>query len=505
MKTTVICYRRFEKDTNGVLKIRINEGKRKRYISLNETIPIKDFNSNDERVRKTNKSYKYYNNLIETELSKVLIKDKKDVFEKKEKILFSSIIEIYIKHLTTVGSVKTYKMISNHFISFLKHSKIGDDIVMSLIDNNIIEEFSIYLINIQKVSSYTRNKYVVNLQTIINYAIKKRLVSYTFHPFLDLGLKKEEPNKKNIYLNENEIYKLKKIKYGSYVDEFWLNYDGDDDKHKELNSKDFFKINDKLYNTQLMGLLQLSAQGIRVSDLFLLRPILFENNYFRFKQKKTSIFVNVYLNEYLIEVLNKIIEYKLLTNYYEELEIEEYNLILDKIISIKENTKKLISYKFNGKEENSKIIEVLKKNNFLDLTEIIEVLKLKYPIDFFVLSGLDSSDFTNYFKTNKTNEKENNLISSKTTIYNDNLKTIQKDTKITKVLTSHIFRHSFANTALTHNSDLYAISKALGHSSIAKTETYLRDFDTEKVEALINKTISKIIDLGNYLNFELKD
>jgi integrase len=493
-------------DTNGVLKILINEGQKHKYISLRETIPFLDFNPNTQRVRKTNPHHAYYNGKIETELSKILIADKKETFDKKQKVMFSVIADIYIKHLTTIGSIKTYTMIKNHFIRFLAYNgKTEEDIDMALIDNNTIEDFSIYLVNVIKVSGYTRNKYMVNLKTIINYGIKKRLISYTFHPFLDLDLKKEEPNKKNIYLNENEIYRLKKLKYGSYVDEFWLNYNGNSDKPKKLNPKDYTEISDVLYNTQLMGLLQISAQGIRVSDLFLLRPSLFENNYFRFKQKKTGIFVNVYLNEYLIEVLTKIIEYKLLTNYYDELESDDYDLIFEKIIAIKENIKEIRHSKFNGKDTNAKLIEVLQKNNLSDFVEIIETLKIQYANDFFCLSGLNHTDFSNYFDTGKTDKKENGLLSSKTASYNEDLKRIQKHAKISKVLTTHIFRHTFANTALTHNTDLYAISKALGHSSITKTETYLRDFDTDKVEALINNTISKIVDLGNYLNFELKE
>ncbi len=48
----------------------------------------------------------------------------------------------------------------------------------------------------------------------------------------------------------------------------------------------------------------------------------------------------------------------------------------------------------------------------------------------------------------------------------------------------HVARHSFADFARRKSSDLYAVSKALGHSSLSITENYLSDFDRDATDRL---------------------
>ncbi len=51
-------------------------------------------------------------------------------------------------------------------------------------------------------------------------------------------------------------------------------------------------------------------------------------------------------------------------------------------------------------------------------------------------------------------------------------------------LTAHVARHSFADHARTASGNLYAISKALGHSDLATTEIYLKGFDRDATDQL---------------------
>ncbi len=73
-------------------------------------------------------------------------------------------------------------------------------------------------------------------------------------------------------------------------------------------------------------------------------------------------------------------------------------------------------------------------------------------------------------------------IEAKTSYVNKYLKKIAKKAKITTTISSHIARHTFADHLRKSGSDLYAISKSLGHSSLKMTENYMESFDTESID-----------------------
>ena len=54
---------------------------------------------------------------------------------------------------------------------------------------------------------------------------------------------------------------------------------------------------------------------------------------------------------------------------------------------------------------------------------------------------------------------------------------------ITKTITFHCLRHTFATAQLTLGTDLYTVSKMLGHKSVSKTQIYARIIDEKKREA----------------------
>jgi site-specific recombinase XerD len=78
-------------------------------------------------------------------------------------------------------------------------------------------------------------------------------------------------------------------------------------------------------------------------------------------------------------------------------------------------------------------------------------------------------------------------ISSNNVIVNRHLKTIAKKAGIQSHISFHVSRHSFANYALKKGMDLYAISKALGHSDLKITEEYIKSFDEELLDNSMNK------------------
>ena len=58
--------------------------------------------------------------------------------------------------------------------------------------------------------------------------------------------------------------------------------------------------------------------------------------------------------------------------------------------------------------------------------------------------------------------------------YNDYLKLLGAGAGITKSLTSHVARHTFATCLINKNVPLESVSKALGHASIRQTQHYAR-------------------------------
>ncbi len=90
-----------------------------------------------------------------------------------------------------------------------------------------------------------------------------------------------------------------------------------------------------------------------------------------------------------------------------------------------------------------------------------------------------------------TPRKLYNAIASQNALVNKNLKKVASRAGITCNLSFHIARHSFAGIARQKGWDVYLISKALGHSSIKVTESYLKGFDAEALDAEMENLFGK--------------
>ncbi len=54
---------------------------------------------------------------------------------------------------------------------------------------------------------------------------------------------------------------------------------------------------------------------------------------------------------------------------------------------------------------------------------------------------------------------------------------------IKKKISFHNFRHSYATLQLANGTDIYTVSKLLGHKNVATTQIYTKVLDKNKIEA----------------------
>lgn len=135
------------------------------------------------------------------------------------------------------------------------------------------------------------------------------------------------------------------------------------------------------------------------------------------------------------------------------------------------NVETILNYQMGKTKRYRRLKVVTKAQNILDIyrTEEVDLEDYIFP---FLSNDVDYSN-------SKFLAKQ---LSAKTTIFNTNLKKLSNRTGITKNISTHIARHSFADIARKKGMSIYDISKALGHSSLGITERYLSDFDDNSLD-----------------------
>ena len=130
-----------------------------------------------------------------------------------------------------------------------------------------------------------------------------------------------------------------------------------------------------------------------------------------------------------------------------------------------------------GKTGNIKNIKLTPPaERILDLYELPE----QNP-DYFIFKYLDNNvDYSDKIYLKRQ-------ISSKNALANKVLKKIARRAGIEANVTFHVARHSFADYARQSEMSLYDISKALGHSDISITESYLASFDEQSLDKSMDK------------------
>jgi integrase/recombinase XerD len=84
-----------------------------------------------------------------------------------------------------------------------------------------------------------------------------------------------------------------------------------------------------------------------------------------------------------------------------------------------------------------------------------------------------------------------NQLGAKTALINKYLKQIAIKAEISKNVTTHTARHSFADIARQKTDNIYNLSKTLGHSSLKVTEAYLASFDEKAVDDTLDSVFNQ--------------
>ncbi len=461
--------KKYSADKEGIINIRITENRKSKYFSTKEILKERDWNSNKNEVRNSCKDYERLTKIIEDKIDelKQLYNQTNDIKEVKDK---TSVLQFYDDEVNLLfqqkkfGTSKKMNTTKTHFKSFLQ-TKGKSDILFQDVSISFIEQYEIYLLS-TGIGINTAKKYVSILGKIYKLAIKKQLFIPKSDPFILFQNTRVSVVKKRLTKNNVETIIQKEI----------------DKKNILFKTKNYF-------------LFQIFCQGIRVSDLLTLRwsnVIEGRIEFYQYKtKKKHSVFINDNLAFLLTDFMSGNCQEILDTIYHFNIDKDYEMNFLELKSQYKKIAKENISGFISGDKKAIETIESWK----LKLDEIrfkvfgnilIKITEYsKNHKDEFIIDLLKNEDFKGIiFDGNPTlNQYQYNQISSKTTIYNKQLKQLQKLCELDIVLSSHITRHTYTNLLIENTeNDIYSISRSLGHQRLSTTEHYLSDFNTIRTD-----------------------
>lgn len=512
-KSINIIFQKSSDGENGTIYVRTIENRVSEKRSLKIYIKQKEFEKyfipDSKRFKKTKQfpMSDHYNSIIEQKLKELSSHGNEISYLPNEKKSFIDFWELCIKDFTNHGTRIKHETILNKLNKYLTHiskSENKPDLLFKDITPTFLKEFRHYLTTNSDPKILSENTvihYLKVFKSIINQSITDDYYNYVRNPFNSLRFSMKTKTKS--VLSEEDIEKL-------------------------LNTK----IEDSnLRGTRDMFLFQMFSNGMRVSDVFLLRWDNIINNRILYTMFKTGYELNIPINLNIGLILSGLLSSD---NYYIELFKTEkisftdedgnyydinlvkldklinhlispfkyYNPLVDKLINenhkvLNENMGKIEEYKGYRIEKSNKQIR-----NYIDLKEnlLLQVEKKFLNGVFSKISSKKVEDSKDFVFPVLSNEQFKNIgsdfsklsleqyksIKHHTIVYNRKLKKVQELCGIETNMTSHVSRHSFTNLLLKlDNINLYDVQQLLGHSDIKITQTYLRNgFNIEKTDYL---------------------
>ncbi|AYA37578.1 hypothetical protein D3Y59_11275 [Hymenobacter oligotrophus] len=470
--TDVVLWKRKRTDAEGMISLREDRNGKRTYKSLGVRIPAKYWDEASQRVKRTDAlDYKTINSTITTKLAEVAeVNNLADVSPAAGS--FTSYAESFINSITSHGSRTKYQTVYNKLKAFLKQRN-QLTLRFEELTPELVRELHTYLL--KTIERNTANHYMKMYSQIINRAIKERKHTYAIHPYISVDYTRT--NKKREILSESEIKAFR-----------------------------LAVVPDRLRLAQNAFLFQLLAQGMRVSDMMRLRWSNIQPDghiaYTMFKTgKEMSVFINDKMYSILIEIaeqLPALKQHKDLNKIRETLRISQEKAI-DSVMMDKTIQTLPIGYLHDETFiDNELVVDYQNNLRWLrdSLTRALSSLAThpKYANEH-IFSFLSTTDFPKPITSISIADKQYKTMHNAKVVYNRHLKEIQKLAKISTNITSHLARHAYTNLLLTDREgyDVYDISKALGHSSLKITESYIGTFSKSHT-GKINEAIAKRLD-----------
>ncbi|TXK26550.1 site-specific integrase [Pontibacter qinzhouensis] len=401
-----VLYERNKKDKAGIVKIRITEDGKSSYISTGVKLQTKQWNARTCQVKESDElDYEQLNRIIEDKLKEVIASFTENIIAKKE-TSFTGFFQKVIDRQTNHGTKIKYSVILAKVEAYLAYSKKKDLTFREITEDTVYDMRNFFL---KKMENNTATHYLKVINGVIKKAIKANVHNYVRHPFEGVELKKSNKSVPKS-LTAEQLQKIIDVKL--------------DDARLEKYRRAF--------------LFQVFCQGMRVSDLKVLRWNNFSDNRIEYTMLKTKKQMSVQLNDNLVQILTPLVE-----SYQKKDE------------SIRETIDRLSTSK-------------------------------KYKTNF-VFGFLDNEEFSCINEKNDFSKLGKELyirLNKKSIVYNRNLKVIQSLAGVKTNISSHTARHSYASLLLDSDVNLYTISQGLGHSSVMITQHYLSNFRSHKLDAV---------------------
>jgi len=516
----IVFVKQSSEDEYGYVFVRTIENriikKKSLKIRVTEKHWNKYFNHSNQRFKTKSENSELYNFKIEEKLRELQLVGSDITFLSDDKKSFIKYWENCIdKHYSNHGTKIKHQTILKKLYKYLNHIN-RSDLMFKDITPFFLREFRNYLMTVSDpklLSENSVNHYLKVMRSIIKQSSNDDYYHYVKSPFI--GLKYPMVKKNKPILNEIEIEKLLKTTI------------------KEV----------KLEQTRNMFLFQVFSNGMRVSDIFLLRWNNIKNNRLEYTMFKTGTEISIPFNLNMGLILSELIENS--TKYKDVIETEKisymssneqintfkevtYKEILNliklkefpEVVSYNRNVNLYLSnltnemknnmgqfieykgYKIDPSDIEFKMLIDLKENLLLKvesifLVKLMDIIKewKKKKVNNFIFPVLSNELFKNIKENNNFSSlslEQYKSIKHNTIVYDRRLKQLQKICEIETNITSHVSRHSYTNLLLRmDNVNLYDVSQSLGHSSIKTTENYIRSgFNTEKLDYL-NNSVSR--------------